>query len=51
MPEEKNIYVSWYEHDCDWITKYCDEYHRSSALVPASVLAQYGILNAHNQGA
>lgn len=27
--------VSWYEHDCDWLTKYCDEHHQRSATVPA----------------
>lgn len=35
--------VTWYEHDCEWITKYCDENHTVSALVPMSVLRQYVI--------
>lgn len=38
---DQSIRVSWYDHDCDWITKYCDEYHTRSALVPLSVLEQY----------
>lgn len=41
MIVEEVVSVSWYEHDCDWITKYCDEEHRRSAFVPVSVLDQY----------
>jgi hypothetical protein len=35
------VSVTWYEHDCEWITKYCDEHHARTALVPRDVLAQY----------
>lgn len=38
---EQTILVTWYDHNCDWITKHCDEYHTRSALVPVEVLAQY----------
>lgn len=34
-------FVSWYEHDCDWITKYCDEHHQRYATIPVDVLEQY----------
>ena len=27
------IRVHFYTCDCDWWTKYCDEFHRASALV------------------
>lgn len=39
--DDEMVYVSWYEHSCDWLTKYCDEYHRVTARVPVSVLNQY----------
>jgi hypothetical protein len=32
------VTVFWYEHDCDWITKYCDEHHRRSGTVSRIVL-------------
>lgn len=25
--------VQWYDHDCDWISKYCDEHHLQSLSV------------------
>lgn len=30
------IRVWWYDCDCPWQTKYCDEHHSKSALVPAA---------------
>jgi hypothetical protein len=33
-----SVWVSWYDHDCDWITKHCDEYHQKSARVPLALL-------------
>jgi len=39
--EDKLVYVGWYDHDCEWLTKYCDEHHRVGAMVPMSVLSQY----------
>ena len=41
MNEDKKVYVSWYDHDCDYISKYCDEYHSVGASVPLSVLRPY----------
>lgn len=35
------IRVSWYTCNCDYLSKYCDEYHQASALVPASVLEEH----------
>lgn len=34
----EKVTVYWYEHDCDWITKYCDEHHKHSAQVMRIVL-------------
>ena len=36
----ETVLVSWYEHDCDWITKYCDENHRKYAVVPRAILVE-----------
>ncbi len=41
MPDEKLVQVAWYEHDCPWLSKYCDENHLVTAMVPESVLASY----------
>lgn len=41
MNEDKNVYVSWYDCDCDYISKYCDEYHSVGASVPLWVLRPY----------
>lgn len=45
MPEsddkEEFVRVAWYDHDCDWLTKYCDENHRKFAWIPMSVVRQY----------
>lgn len=35
--------VHWYHCNCDVLSKYCDEYHRSVALVPAEVLRKYTV--------
>lgn len=39
--DEPTEYVTWYDHTCPWITKYCDEYHRVGASIPVAVLRQY----------
>lgn len=41
MKVEEYVLVSWYEHDCDWVTKYCDEAHKRYATVPLAVLHKY----------
>ncbi len=33
-----NVTVFYYEHDCDWISKYCEEHHRRYAVIPRSSL-------------
>ena len=41
---EKIIRVYWWDHgiaDCSYITKYCEEFHRKSALIPVDVLRKY----------
>lgn len=35
---EKMVRVWWYSHDCEWITKCCDEAHVQSVVVPESLL-------------
>lgn len=35
--------VHWYHCNCDVLSKYCDEYHRSVALVPAEFLRMYTV--------
>lgn len=37
---ETRVYVYWYEHDCEWISKYCDEHHLRGALISAEDLAR-----------
>lgn len=43
LPEddERRIAVYYYEHSCEWVSKFCDEHHQRSALVPVSVLAAF----------
>lgn len=41
MTHDKKVWVSWYNHNCEYISKYCDEYHRVGASVPLSVLSEY----------
>lgn len=41
MNEEIEVYVSWHDCDCEWASKYCDEYHSVGASVPLSVLRPY----------
>lgn len=33
--------IHWYEHDCEWISKYCDEHHLRSATVSRTVLETF----------
>ena len=35
------VLVSWYDCDCPWWTKLCDEFHRKSCLIPKSVLREW----------
>lgn len=41
MTDEKRVYVSWFDCNCEWRSKYCDEYHKVGASVPENVLNQY----------
>lgn len=38
---ERVVLVHWYDHDCLWLTKFCDEEHRRQAWLPVDVLRQY----------
>jgi len=35
---DERVRVYWYEHDCEWITKYCEEEHLVSMLLPKNFL-------------
>lgn len=35
------VWVSWHDCSCDWLSKYCDEHHRKTALVPIEVLNEW----------
>lgn len=35
---DEMVRVYWYDHACEWVTKYCDEHHRRSALVQKQAL-------------
>lgn len=37
------VWVTWYEHDCDWVTKYCDDMHTVRAKVPVEELEKWRI--------
>jgi len=35
------VVVWWHDHDCQWVTKFCDEHHLRSSSVPVGVLRQH----------
>ena len=35
---EDMVRVFYYDHSCEWLSKYCDEHHKRSALVPRAAL-------------
>ena len=37
----KAVSVRYYTCNCEWISKYCDEFHTARALVPVAVLEKY----------
>jgi len=39
----KFIWVTWYEHDCEWITNFCDEMHTVRAKVPVEELERWRV--------
>lgn len=39
--EGESVLVSWYDHDCDWVSKYCSEHHYRSATIPLSILREF----------
>jgi hypothetical protein len=41
MTDEKTVTVRFYTCNCEWTSKYCDEYHTAVAHVPVSVLETY----------
>ena len=40
-PEAPSRVVHWYTCSCQWLSKFCDEYHRASSRVPVSVLREH----------
>lgn len=43
------VLVSWYEHECDWISKYCDETHKVYAVVPEKLLRKYRVAKSKSK--
>ena len=41
MNEEKSVVVRYYDCECEWRTKYCDEYHVRVVRIPLSVVREY----------
>jgi hypothetical protein len=41
VPMDDPVSVYWYDHDCEWISKYCETEHTRSSLIPLSVLKKY----------
>lgn len=37
----EKVLVKWYECDCQWLTKYCDEEHVRTAWVPLDVVKRH----------
>lgn len=38
---DKSVAISYYTCSCDWISKYCDDYHRDTVLIPLDALEKY----------
>lgn len=36
-----SVTVRWYDCNCAWVTKFCDEEHTRFAIVPRDVLLRY----------
>ena len=41
FPGGEMIRVYWYDHDCEWISKYCETEHSRSSLLPLEMLQRY----------
>lgn len=35
------VTIHWYDCNCDWLTKYCDEHHLRTARTPREILDRY----------
>jgi hypothetical protein len=38
---ERTVVATWYDCDCEWTTKFCEEDHQHSAQIPVDVLEEY----------
>lgn len=45
----KPVTVHWYDHDCEWVTKYCEEHHVRTARIPADVLGRFALSHSKRQ--
>lgn len=41
MTDEKMVTVHWETCDCEWRTKYCDEFHIGVARIPLSKILEW----------
>ncbi len=41
MTNEETVTVYYYDHDCDYISKYCDEFHIGIARIPLSKIREW----------
>lgn len=39
--QKSKVIIHWYDHDCPWITKDCDENHRKFASVQKDKLDEF----------
>ncbi len=42
------VTVHFFTCDCEWATKFCDEYHTATAIIPREVVEQYVIKTDQN---
>lgn len=38
---ERTVFVRYYTCNCEWTSKYCDEFHQAGVSIPVSVLETY----------
>lgn len=47
---EPLVTIYWYEHNCEWLSKYCDEHHKRSAPVTAELLRVISLPSGKDNG-
>lgn len=41
MTDEKMVTVRWSTCECEWGTKYCDDFHTAGARIPLSKIKEW----------